>query len=218
MKYDELLRRAAGLGYKGATEKGRTDPNRTLAEVAISRDTRLWAAFPAMLANAGEEGEFKPEAALAHLQGHEKEYFKALMLTSTALYGHLRLRFGWAKPAIAGYSRGALNEYIVAFRDNLPIKIGPETLTPGELRAAFAAGYSRREQELRSAAAARELVSLEYALSRIFPPRQKQLFLRKLKGEPLGKTEREYYSRVIKKKVQALANADLHRMAVKALE
>ena len=56
-------------------------------------------------------------------------------------------------------------------------------------------------------------LSLEYALSQVFSPKQKELFKKRLEGLPLTKTEKEYYSRTVKKKVVALANPELHRMA-----
>jgi hypothetical protein len=43
-------------------------------------------------------------------------------------------------------------------------------------------------------------------------------FFAKLDGVPLTKTEKEYFSRAVKKKVVALANAELHRMAQQLLE
>jgi hypothetical protein len=56
-------------------------------------------------------------------------------------------------------------------------------------------------------------MSLEFALSKVFSPKQKELFKKKLKGDVLTKTEREYFSRSVKKKVAALANEELHRLA-----
>lgn len=61
-------------------------------------------------------------------------------------------------------------------------------------------------------------LSLEYALSQLFSPKQKELFRKKLDGLPLTKTEKEYYSRAVKKKVAALANAELHRQARMLME
>ena len=60
-------------------------------------------------------------------------------------------------------------------------------------------------------------LALEYALSQVLSPRQKELFKKKLKGEWMNKTEREYFSRVVKKKVLALANEDLHHLAQRLL-
>lgn len=58
----------------------------------------------------------------------------------------------------------------------------------------------------------------EYYLSLLFSPRQKELFYKKMHGEKMGKTEREYFSRVVKKKLQALGDPDLHRLAQKVLQ
>jgi hypothetical protein len=55
-------------------------------------------------------------------------------------------------------------------------------------------------------------------MSKIFSPKQKELFKKKLDGLPLNKTEQEYYSRAVKKKVMALANVELHKMARRLLE
>ena len=63
-----------------------------------------------------------------------------------------------------------------------------------------------------------EVYSLAFALSQMFSPKQKELFKKRLEGLPLTKTEQEYYSRSVKKKVVALANAELHGLARKLLE
>jgi hypothetical protein len=63
-----------------------------------------------------------------------------------------------------------------------------------------------------------EEFSLEFALSQVFSPKQKELFRKKLEGLPLTKTEQEYYSRTVKKKVVALANSELHSLSKKLLE
>ena len=54
---------------------------------------------------------------------------------------------------------------------------------------------------------------LTFALLQLLSPKQKDLFFKKLKREKMTKTEREYYSRVVRKKVAALANFELHRLA-----
>ncbi|MEA1900368.1 MAG: hypothetical protein U9N47_06340 [Thermodesulfobacteriota bacterium] len=53
---------------------------------------------------------------------------------------------------------------------------------------------------------------LNLHLSTLFSPKQKELVLKKYNGEPLTKTEQEYYSRVVKKKIEALANSELRRI------
>ena len=44
-------------------------------------------------------------------------------------------------------------------------------------------------------------------------PKQKELFLKKLRGEKLTRTEIEYFSRIVKKKALALAHPELHKLA-----
>ena len=62
-----------------------------------------------------------------------------------------------------------------------------------------------------------EEYSLEYALSQVFSPKQKELFKKKLEDLPMTKTENECYSRRVKKKVMALANTELHSLSKKLL-
>ena len=50
-------------------------------------------------------------------------------------------------------------------------------------------------------------------LDRLFSPKQKDLVLKKLNGESFTKTEREYYSRVVRKKLEAIANGEVRDIA-----
>ncbi len=54
---------------------------------------------------------------------------------------------------------------------------------------------------------------LDLHLNTLFAPKQKELILKKLEGEPFTKTEQEYYSRVVKKKLDALADSKVTRIA-----
>ncbi len=42
--------------------------------------------------------------------------------------------------------------------------------------------------------------------------------MKKVRGEMLNKTEREYFSRVVKKRLMAVTDPDVHRLAMKALQ
>ena len=52
-------------------------------------------------------------------------------------------------------------------------------------------------------------------LDRLFSPRQKDLVFKKLNGQAFTKTEREYYSRVVRKKLKAIANSQVGYIAAK---
>jgi hypothetical protein len=59
----------------------------------------------------------------------------------------------------------------------------------------------------------RRSFQLNYFLSTLFSPKQKELVLKKLNGEPLNKTEKEYFSRTVKKKLEALNNSEVRKVA-----
>jgi hypothetical protein len=66
-------------------------------------------------------------------------------------------------------------------------------------------GILEKEDDFRGA-------SLSKSLDSFFAPRQKEIIFRRLYGFPQSKTEKEYYSRIIKKKLRALANPMLQRL------
>ena len=86
------------------------------------------------------------------------------------------------------------------------------------LKSTFNRYLQNSESNLNDLMTLKSEAGLEYALSRLFPAGQKELFLKKLQGAKLTKTETEYFSRVVKKKVLALANPELHNLARKLLK
>lgn len=58
---------------------------------------------------------------------------------------------------------------------------------------------------------------LYYCLSSIFTDRQIEIIMKKYKGEKLTKTEGEYFSRTIKKKLKAISNNNLHKISKQIL-
>jgi hypothetical protein len=59
----------------------------------------------------------------------------------------------------------------------------------------------------------RRSFQLNYYLSTLFSPKQKELVFKKLHGEPMNKTEQEYFSRTVKKKLEALNNNEVKKVA-----
>jgi hypothetical protein len=60
---------------------------------------------------------------------------------------------------------------------------------------------------------ARQSAELDACLDRLFSPKQKDLIFKKLNGGLFTKTEREYYSRVVRKKLLAIANSQVSDIA-----
>ncbi len=219
MKKEDLIKKIKMLGYPLLETEGE-DANLTLAEVAESNEPRLWEGFPIMLANACENGDFKKELAKGKIKGiPEKKYFDQLMIMSLALYETLGLNFAWTKELYKAYSKEAVFKYVDAFNNDGFMEISSHRMPTEKMKSVFNMYFSaKKEQGLSDLLSTREEFSLEYAMSQIFTGKQKEIFLKKLRQEKLTKTEKEYFSRVIKKKAYALANPELHRLARKLLE
>ena len=210
------------LGFSLMEPKEDFNANKTLAEVVKSKDTRLWEAFPVLLANAAQEYSFDNDQVLKNLRKREdQENFQNLLLLSLALYQYYHLSFVWSnqlKKQLSDQDAVRLQK----FRNNIAhgdlFYVGKKRFLPDRLFEIFNNYFKKDAEKTKQLKEKYEDLSLEYALSQLFSPKQKELFKKKLKGEPLNKTEREYYSRAVKKKVSALANPDLHRLAQKLME
>jgi hypothetical protein len=93
--------------------------------------------------------------------------------------------------------QGTLREYTAKIKNAIP---APQSALTG---------YPRKPVELERSA------ELDASLDRLFSPKQKDLVFKKLNGDAFTKTEREYYSRVVRKKLLSIANEQVNRIAVK---
>ena len=96
-----------------------------------------------------------------------------------------------------GAFQDTLREYIAKTKEIMP------AFKRGGLEQA-----SRRAVLNRSA-------DLQTHLKRLFSPKQKDLVFKKLNGESFTKTEREYYSRVVRKKLQAITDSEVGYIAAR---
>lgn len=222
MDKNDLLQNLNRLGFPLLEVEEYLDVNKTLAEVVKSKDPRLWEGFPVMLVNAAQEYNFDYGQVADYLtKAKEKEEFHALVLLSLALYQFYRLSFLWANQLKNRLSKEDL-DYIKKLRNALShndaLSLAGSELHSDRLKVTFKSYFEKDVGKARQLKEKYEALSLEYALSQLFSPKQKELFKKKLSGEPLNKTEKEYYSRTVKKKVSALANPELHRLAQKLME
>ncbi|MBZ0166498.1 MAG: hypothetical protein K8I00_06795, partial [Candidatus Omnitrophica bacterium] len=105
-----------------------------------------------------------------------------------------------------------------ALAQDTNIPLAGEVLAAQRVKNSFESYLSYKNMQQEKLSAKFKEMSMEYALSQIFPAKQKELFKKRLNREKMTKTEREYYYRVVKKKAQALANPELHRMAQKIMD
>lgn len=218
----ELLESLNRLGFPLMETKEDFDVNKTLAEVVKSKDTRLWEGFPVLLANAAQEYYFDYDQVLKNLtKSEERKDFHFLLLLSLALYQYYHLSFVWSnqlKKSLSNQDLARLQKFRNSLVHDKVVSFGNKRFHSARLKETFNNYFEQDAEKTKQLKEKYGDLSLEYALSQLFPPKQKELFKKKLKGEPLNKTEREYYSRSVKKKVSALANPDLHRLAQKLME
>jgi hypothetical protein len=218
---EKLLSSLSKLGLPLFEPAEELNANETLAEVVKSCDTRLWEAFPVLLANAADRYDFSPEAVEGRLSREQKKDFHQLMLLSGALYAYFHVSFSWWSKFNKGLASDEKNQ-VKAWRDSLaheqPLTWDGTRFDAERLKETFSLYFEKKAERDRQRKERYEEFSLEYAMSQVFSPKQKELFKKRFEGLPLNKTEQEYYSRTVKKKVVALANSELHSMAKKLLE
>jgi len=218
----KLMNSLARLGFPLLETSEELDVNETLAVVVKSKDARLWEGFPVLLANGAESFQFSPDEVERQLKTkEEKNCFRNLVLLSGALFSLYHLSFAWwsrLQKDLSDSEKKKVKEWRNRLAHNQTLKWDDTEFSPARLKDLFELYFEKKAEKDRKRKEKLEEFSLEYALSQLFSPKQKELFKKKLEGLPLTKTEQEYYSRTVKKKVVALANLELHSLAKKLLE
>ncbi|MBU1147603.1 MAG: hypothetical protein KKD11_04555 [Candidatus Omnitrophica bacterium] len=216
-----LLEKLSKLGFSLFEIEEELDANAVLVEVVQSKDLRLWNGFPVVLANSAEKGLFNYDTVKRRLKKSPDKLRLDLLLTmSLALYRTLNIKFSWADKFyenLNSKNKKEFNNLSKKLRRDEDFELAGRVMSSQRLKLTFNNYFNQAHSELKDLLSMKEELGLEYSLSQIFSPKQKELFLKKLKGEKLTKTEKEYFSRVVKKKVMALANPELHRLSRKLL-
>jgi len=218
----KLLKSMARLGYPMMEPTEDLDTNQTLAEVVKSRNPRYWEGFPVLLANASEGFPFSPELVDRLLESNiQKKHFHNLLVLTGALFSRYHVSSSWwekFKKSLSNDDKLVLKKFRNSLVHDQKIRWNDTEVDPERLKRLFELYFENKAEKNERQQQKYQEFSLEFALSRIFSPKQKELFKKKLGGLRLNKTEQEYYSRVVKKKVLALANTQLHRLARTLLE
>ncbi len=223
MGKENLLKRLASLGFPLLEAEKDEEVNSVLADLVESHDLRLWGGFPVVLANSAEKGLFDYGKAEEHLKSHsDKLDLGLLVLLSLALYKTLGLKFAWAEKLHVLFDNEDMKQqyekYLAALKSNQDLAVQDGFMSSQRLKATFDNYFRQTQAHLDDLLSVKEVMGVEYSLSQVFSPKQKELFLKKLRNEKLTKTEKEYFSRVVKKRVLALANPELHRLSQKLLQ
>lgn len=215
--HSDLLEKVGQLGFPLLKTESRDDPNKILADVVKSRDPRLWEGFPVMLAHAGENNNLDVHQMLSLMNNqNERETMRRLVFMSIALYKILGLIFFWTKKLIKNYPplsvRNEYQAYLAKFEAGYDFNIDTFRLSSDKIKKIFQSYYEGNRKTTSDLIQTREDMGLDYALSQIFSAKQKEIVYKKLRREILTKTEKEYFSRLVKKKLLAISNAELQRL------
>ncbi len=219
----ELMNALGRFGYPLFQPEKTENPNVLLAALAQSDDARLMEGFPVVLGHclAGKDSRLDLRKAKKALSNpRHKRYFRRLVALSQFLFDLYTPDF--ARSGKLPPDRNPDENLKNKFFRGQPVKIGNRLLNLERLKSTFL-NYTvntrlKKEASDEDKAKIKEEFQREFLLSLLLSPRQKDLVYKKLRGEAMTKTEREYFSRVVKKKLKALADPDLHVLAQKALQ
>jgi len=221
MKREDLIAALGDLGYPLVVPDRPRITRQMVVEVLStlgnSNDPRLIEGFPVILANCAHRGlKLDIHALLSRypLKSQGRQNLEKLFLISSQLLNEEKLEqpdgLGSVAESLKTKYPDLLSDETVTLnkRVSLSTKRLQNTLRryAGSLEG-FESG--RERDKLRQ----QQSFHLHKHLSTLFSPKQKELVLKKLGDQPFTKTEQEYYSRVVKKKLEALTNTELRRIA-----
>ena len=221
MTKKNLYERLEMLGFPVFEKNDVQTANSTLAEVVQNKDIRLREGFPVMLVTSIEKQWFNYTEALKHVGFQGTAGLNSFIVMSLAVYEVMHL----TSPEIALLRKQFKAEDdrdFLYFREKLKndedFTLLGQMMSSERIKTTFNSYRGEIQAGLTELLSMKDGHDLQLALSQIFSPKQKELVLKRLRGEKLSKTEREYYSRVVRKKILALANPELHKLSQKLLQ
>jgi hypothetical protein len=225
MKREDLVSNLGRLGYTLL----RPEPSIVkehevldlLDELAGSEDSRLVEGFPVVLANCAQRDlilDFKSLLSRHKSDSRKQQALeKLLLLSSTILAQH-----GLDQPKkLESLSKSLKVKYGDLLANDVvdlgnKVSLSTERLQ-NTLKRYTADLSTSKSTRTRAKNRQRRSFQLNYYLSTLFAPKQKELVLKKYNGEPLNKTEQEYFSRKVRKKLEAMTNKEVRKVAVAVL-
>jgi len=220
MKKEALVSNLGRLGYTlvrpEAREATEYEVLELLDELVDSEDSRLIEGFPVVLANCARKGMNLDFRALLsrHEPGSRKQQdLEKLMLVSSDLLAQQGLDL---PKNLANFSKSLKAKHGDLLADDV-VTLGNQVSLSIErlrntLKTYVADLITSRSTQKKEKNQQRRSFQLNYYLSILFAPKQKELVLKKYNGEPLDKTEQEYFSRKVKKKLEAMANKEVRKI------
>jgi hypothetical protein len=125
------------------------------------------------------------------------------------------------KKYLEARDKKVLSEVRAAFAAGNQLNAGRIRLNPERLQNTFnncvIAGLKEKQERLSEQIEKVREIAFKKALAELFSARQIEIVRKILARQILSKTEREYYSRVTKKRLAAIANGDLQTLSASIL-
>ncbi len=221
MKKEELIDSLGAFGYPVIT-RAKANIVEILNELADSDDPRLIEGFPVVIAyNSYKNKKLNLQKALSMHKEHsvKRKKLEKLFCVSSELLKEENLK----QPIdLLHLTKSLKKEYTDLLANDKIDLYGDMILSTERLRNTFKRYVTDFVKNKQRSDIERERkrhsFRLNLHLSALFAPRQKEIVLKKYYGEPLTKTEQEYFSRIIKKKLEALSNNELIKLAKKLVK
>lgn len=219
-----LLHLLEEMGVSVRLPRGGMALSRLLRLIRASGDPRLLEELPALLAAArsaqggGVSLVFDQEGVRGLLTGiREHREFGRWLTLGIKILGRRSMEGGervqrLVAELVPDREREAIHRLVDRGE---PVELFGFSLSPQRMVERLD-GY-RAAQRRQQGQAPVETAMPDRLLARLFSPRQRELLQKKLSGELLSKTEREYYSRIVKKRLVAIVDPEVQQMALRLI-
>ena len=188
-----------------------------LDALANSDDTEVVARFPAVLAICARRGlALNSQALFARYweTSPKRQNLEKLLLISAAIFDLQGLKAPKNLDKIATSLKAKYGDLLPGGECQLSSGMCISIKDLQNTLEAYTSGKSQ-SLEVQTQKSRFKPDSLDIYLDRLFSPKQKELVLKKRDGGVFTKTEREYYSRIVRKKLEAIASENLVELARK---
>ena len=218
---NQLMEQLAQHGYTLLQPRPAIPGEKLLVSVLEQEDVRLLEGFPVVLANLLREKQtlewekkWKPSDNLTSKTEHRLAVMLAMSHLLFKLFGLEKRYSPRVLKVLFRFKDGMklLEALTEPFLKSQPVKMDGLMLSTERLKNNFR-NYVVHQEESEVVKKKRQALELDLLLSELFTARQKELLNKRMQDKPLTKTEREYFYRVVKKRLKALANVELHQMA-----
>ncbi len=210
---NELLEALAQYGYELSKPSHQYNGEEVLLNLLKENDTRLLEGFPVVYDNILDNKKHL-NFDFQTLSEKDKTKLLTLLLLTYALlklFGQDKLKLDETENTLSKLSKKwkeSSKDVEDKFNHSDSVRVNGVALSTDRLKKQFR-NYvvhfgARNKNEPKVD------IELELLLSEFFTSKQKDLLKKRARREVLSKTEREYYSRVVNKRLKALSNNALH--------